>query len=124
MKNRYRKFLRGNVYWSHDSQTGKQASLKTKNEKEAVQLLNVKNHPYQNAAYNLEMARTHLKFGDETLAKRTWSDVFANKTESVNGNTRIRWITAEFLTEWDSHPGPRGQNFLFSYALFLNASEP
>ena len=30
MKNRYRKFRRGNVWWCHDSQTGKQSTLKTK----------------------------------------------------------------------------------------------
>ncbi len=71
MKNRYRKFLRGNVYWSHDGQTGKQESLKTKNPKEAVQILNVKNYPHLNAAFNLEMARTHLKFGDEMHPLRT-----------------------------------------------------
>jgi hypothetical protein len=68
------------------------SSSAPRNEKEAIQILNVKNNPHQNAAFNLEMARTHLKFGDETLAKRTWNDVFANKTEATAGNTRIRWI--------------------------------
>jgi integrase len=94
MKNRYRKFRRGNVFWCHDSQTGKQTSLKTKIEHEAVQFLNIKNQPFQNAAYNLEMARTHLKFGDEMLAKRTWHDVFDHKITTTTGNTQIRWTTA------------------------------
>jgi integrase len=94
MKNRYRKFRRGNVFWCHDSQTGKQTSLKTKNEHEAIQFLNVKNQPFQNAAFNLEMARTHLKFGDESLAKRTWHDVFEHKIATTSDNTQLRWTTA------------------------------
>jgi hypothetical protein len=36
MKNRYRKFRRGNVWWCQDNQTGKQNSLKTKSEDEAI----------------------------------------------------------------------------------------
>jgi hypothetical protein len=37
-KNRYRKFRRGNAWWSHDSQTSKQSSLTTKGEEEAMAL--------------------------------------------------------------------------------------
>jgi hypothetical protein len=39
MKNRYRKFRRGNVWWRQDNQTGKQESLKTKSKDEAIELL-------------------------------------------------------------------------------------
>ena len=46
MKNCYRKFRRGNVWWYQDNQTGKQSSLKTKNEAEAIHLLDVMNRPY------------------------------------------------------------------------------
>jgi hypothetical protein len=45
MKNRYRKFRRGDVWWCHDSQTGKQTTLKTKSKDAAIRLLDSMNQP-------------------------------------------------------------------------------
>jgi hypothetical protein len=74
MKNRYRKFRRGNVWWSHDSQTGKQDSLRTKSKDEAIELLITMNKPYQNAGFHLQMARTHFLVADARGATRKWRD--------------------------------------------------
>ncbi len=94
MKNRYRKFGRGNVWWCHDSQTGKQSTLKTKSEADALRLLDSMNQPYQNADFHLEMARTHLKQGDARRVTRTWQSVFDAIVAAKTGSTRFRWERA------------------------------
>ncbi len=53
---RYRMFRRGNVFWSHDGETGKQESLATKDRREAQAILRAKNEPHRNAALNLQIA--------------------------------------------------------------------
>ena len=90
MKNRYRKFRRGNVWWSHDSQTGKQDSLKTKSKDEAIELLLTMNKPYQNAGFHIQMARTHLLVADARGATRTWQDAFEEIIGLKSGNTKFR----------------------------------
>lgn len=94
MRNRYRKFRRGNVWWSHDGQTGKQSTLKTKSKAEAIRLLDSMNQPYQNAGFHLEMARTHLKQGDARRVTRTWQNVFDDIIRAKTGATKFRWERA------------------------------
>ena len=94
MKNRYRKFRRGKIWWCHDSQTGKQSTLKTKSKPDACRMLDLMNQPYQNADFHLEMARTHLKQGDVKRITRTWQHVFDAIIEGRNGSTRQRWERA------------------------------
>jgi integrase len=94
MKNRYRMFRRGNVFWCHDSQTGKQESLRTKDRKEAISSLDVKNRPYAVAGFHLQMAQTHLRMGDADKIRRTWQEVMNRVIETKTKNTRIRWERA------------------------------
>ena len=75
IKNRYRKFLRGSVYWVHDAETGKQRTLKTKDKREAARLLDAMNQPYADAGFHLQMARTHLQYSDAKKIQRTWQEV-------------------------------------------------
>jgi hypothetical protein len=72
MKNQYRMFRRGNVWWCHENQTGKQESLKTKDKTEAVRLLSIRNEPYRFSAFNLQLARTHLQMSNPEITRRTW----------------------------------------------------
>jgi hypothetical protein len=57
MKQRYLLFPRGRVFYSEDSTTGKQTSLRTKDEGEARRLLAAKNEAHVQPALNLQIAR-------------------------------------------------------------------
>jgi len=83
------------MWWYHDGQTGKQASLKTRIESEALRLLDIMNQPSQAAGYHLQMARTHLQYGDAEGLRRTWHDVFAAVIACKTGKTKFRWERAE-----------------------------
>lgn len=73
--NRYRLFRRGQVYYSHDSVTKKQASLQTTSKSEAERLLTAKNEADQNPQFNLALARVYLSGHDPDLATRKWTAV-------------------------------------------------
>ena len=53
-------FNRAGVYYSEDTTTGKQHSLRTKNEAEALTLLHSKNEAHRQPVLNLHIARTYL----------------------------------------------------------------
>jgi len=75
MRMRYRMFRRGNVFWSHDGETGKQESLGTKDRREAEKVLHAKNEPHRNAALSLQIGRAYLAASDPKMMTRTWHDV-------------------------------------------------
>ena len=58
MTRRYRIFLRGNTYYAHDAETGKQTSLRTRDKRKAESLLLAKNEADNQPLMNLAMART------------------------------------------------------------------
>jgi hypothetical protein len=60
MKQRYRMFPRGSVFYAEDTTTGKQESLKTKDRTEARRLLAAKNEAHVQPALNLHIARAYL----------------------------------------------------------------
>jgi hypothetical protein len=72
MKPRFIMFRRSGVYYSEDTVTRKQHSLRTKDESEAVTLLNAKNESFRQPVLNRQIARTYLKATDAEAAKRTW----------------------------------------------------
>ena len=75
MKNKYTLFKRGTVYYIQDSQTGKQTSLRTKNETEARSLLNARNEAQRQPILNLHLARAYLTASDPAFVERTWQVV-------------------------------------------------
>jgi len=78
MQNRYRLFRRAeDVYYWHDSETGKQGSLKTKIKREAALLLTAKNESKRVSVINLAVGRAYLSAHDSKMTTRTWSDVMA-----------------------------------------------
>jgi len=101
MKNHYRKFRRGNVWWCQDNETGKQQSLKTKDESEAIELLIAMNKPSQNAGFHRQMARTHLLVADERGATRTWQNAFDEIIRLANGPTKARWERVKKCKSFD-----------------------
>src|SRR5262249_55406267 len=75
MRKKFRLFRRGNVFYCHDDETGKQESLKTGDRCEAQRLLSVKNQPHEQAFVNLQIARPYLSAADPAIGERTWQDV-------------------------------------------------
>ena len=90
MNHRYILFRRAGVFYSQDTTTGKQISLRTKNESEAVTLLHSKNEAHRQPILNLQIARTYLTAADPEVAKRTWQMPMNEMTKTKTGSTRIR----------------------------------
>jgi hypothetical protein len=57
MKTKYTLFRRGPVFYMQDSETGKQTSLRTRDETEARSLLNARNEALRQPVLNLHLAR-------------------------------------------------------------------
>lgn len=100
MKMRYRKFLRGRIWWVQDSRpqpngkAGKQKNLRTRDEAEAERLLASLNEPYRFAAYNLQMARTQLQMASPEITSRTWQEVMVAVVKLKFGVTKDRYERA------------------------------
>ena len=75
MKTKYTLFRRGEMFYMQDSATGRQTSLRTKDETEAKRLLNARNAAQQQPTLNLHLARAYLTASDPAFVERTWQTV-------------------------------------------------
>ena len=74
MKTKFKMFRRENgVFYTEDTTTGKQASLRTKDETEAASLLHAKNEAQRQPVLNLHLARAYLTASDPAFVERTCS---------------------------------------------------
>jgi hypothetical protein len=87
MKSRFILFKRAGVYYSEDTVTRKQHSLRTKDEAEAFTLLHSKNEAHRQPVLNLHIARTYLAATDPEIAKRTWQVPMDEMTRIKTGPT-------------------------------------
>jgi len=94
MKTRFIMFNRAGVYYSEDTTTGKQHSLRTKNEAEALALLHSKNEAHRQPVLNLHIARTYLTATDPEVARRTWQTAMDEMTKTKTGSTHARHVVA------------------------------
>ena len=90
-------FRRGSVFYAEETATGKQTSLRTKDEAEATTLLNTKNEATRQPAMNLEFAQVYLQHADPTMAQRTLSLTDEELLEAL-GEWRIG-VLKEYLME-------------------------
>jgi len=90
MNQRFTMFRRAGVYYSQDSVSGKQISLRTKDESEALTILHSKNEAHRQPVLNLQIARTYLTATDPEVAKRTWQTPMDEMTKTKTGPTRAR----------------------------------
>ncbi len=91
MKDRYRLFRRrGGVYYLHDSESGKQESLRTNDKAEARQIANAKNGAARQPMLNLALAKTFLSAHDARMLTRTWSEVFEQFQTHGRESSRCR----------------------------------
>src|SRR5437016_1544970 len=95
MKNRNRLFQRKNgIFFIEDNLTRKQESLKTRDKKAALRILNARNEAHVQPAINREIAKAYLMASDPISAKRDWQYVMNSMSETKRGNTRARWERA------------------------------
>ena len=90
MKQRFILFRRNGVFYAEDTTTGKQASLRTKDEGEALTLLHSKNEAHRQPAINLQIAKSYLAATDESFVKRTWREVMAEFVKLKKGSNHPR----------------------------------
>ena len=90
MKSKFILFRRAGVFYSEDTTTGKQHSLRTKDEAEALTLLHSKNEAHRQPVLNLQIARTYLTATDPEVANRTWQTAMDELTKTKSDTTRTR----------------------------------
>jgi hypothetical protein len=94
MKNRFILFQRGKIYYSQDTINGKQHSLRTTDEAEALTLLNAKNESFRQPALNLQVARAYLTASDPALVRRTWQNVMDEIRTHGKEQTQLRYTSS------------------------------
>ena len=75
MKQRLILFRRAGVFCSENITTRQQTSLRTKDQSEALTLLNARNESFQQPDLDLQIARAYLTASDPAMTKRTWQCV-------------------------------------------------
>ncbi len=60
IKTKYTLFRRGGIFYSQDSATGQQKSLRTRDEPDAVKLISARNDAHHQPLLNLHLARAYL----------------------------------------------------------------
>ena len=94
MKTRYILFRRDNgVYYTEDTTSGKQSSLRTREETEAKSLLNAKNEAQRQPVLNLHLARAYLTASDPAFVERTWSVVMEQMQSRGKDSSRERYAS-------------------------------
>src|SRR3989442_11511906 len=108
MKNRFRLYRRpkGGVFYAHDSVTGKQESLGTRDSAEAVTLLNARNESVRQPQLNLQIAKAYLAGTDSAVSTRTWQHALDALIETKSGSTRDRCRRASKGAALDLIRGP------------------
>jgi integrase len=93
MKTKYTLFRRGGIYYSQDSATGQQKSLRTRDEAEALKLINARNEAHRQPVLNLHLARAYLTASDPAFVERTWQTVMAQLQARGQDNSRERYAS-------------------------------
>lgn len=104
MKTRYRlirRGIRGCRFYCVDTLTGKRASLRTRNEDEATQIVQAKNQALRQPILNLQIAKAYLAGTDSGIATRAWKHAMQAHLETKQGANRKRWSVALKDTAFD-----------------------
>ena len=137
MKNRYRLYRRklGGVFYVHDSETGKQESLGTRDRAEATTLLNARNESVRQPQLNLQIAKAYLAGTDSGVsdhgknAKECEATIAAIHDETGIDEYALLWSVKEykktrvkyFTSDWDAWIASHG---LGAHDLPVSASAP
>lgn len=93
MKNQYTLFRRGDVFYVQERATGRQTSLRTKDETEARSLLHARNEAQRQPVLNLHLARAYLAASDPAFVQRTWQSVMDQLQARGKDSSRERYQT-------------------------------
>ncbi len=115
MKTKFTMFRRGEMFYMQDSATGKQTSLRTKDETEAKSLLNARNEAQRQPVLNLHLARAYLTASDPAFVERTWQTGAAQGDAAALTAEHIDW-QSRTITYFRAKTGSRAQ-FTISKAL-------
>jgi integrase len=91
MNTKYTLFRRNGIYYSQDSVTGQQKSLRTRDEAEALQLINARNEAHRQPVLNLQLARAYLTASDPAFVERTWQMVMDQLQARGKDASRLRY---------------------------------
>ena len=94
MKTKFNLFRRGIVFYMEDTATGKQTSLRTKDEAEARSLLNARNEASRQPVLNLHIARAYLTASDPAFMERNWQNVMEQLQSRGKDSSRERYASA------------------------------
>ena len=90
MKPQYRLFRRKGVYYVQHAPTGKQESLRTRDEGEAHALLSARNEAARTPALNLAIGHAYLSASDPEMPRRTWRAAMSAVSESGRPSSQAR----------------------------------
>ena len=93
MKTKYTLFRRGGIYYCQDSATGQQKSLRTRDEAEALRLINARNEAQRQPTLNLHLARAYLTASDPAFVERTWQTVMEQLQSRGKDSSRERYAS-------------------------------
>src|SRR5208283_5925365 len=93
MKTKFTLFRRNGVYYSQDTATGQQKSLRTRDEAEASKLVNATNEAYRQPVLNLHLARAYLTASDPAFVERTWQTVMEQLQARGKDSSRERYAS-------------------------------
>jgi integrase len=93
MKTKFTLFRRNGIYYSQDTATGQQKSLRTRDETEALQLVNASNEAHRQPVLNLQLARAYLTASDPAFVERTWQTVMEQLQARGKDSSRERYET-------------------------------
>jgi len=71
MKQRFKLFRRGEMFYCEDTETHQQVSLRTNVKDEALALLHARNEAQRQPSLNRQIARAYLTACDPLIASRT-----------------------------------------------------
>jgi len=102
MKTKFNLLRRNGVFYTEDTTTGKQTSLRTKDETEAKSLLNAKNEAQRQPNLNLHLARAYLTASDPAFVERTWQTVMEQLQSRGKDSSRERYATVFKSASYDA----------------------
>jgi hypothetical protein len=94
MKARFILFRRCGIYYSEDTATGKQSSLRTRRASEAAAILNARNESVRQPGLNLQIARAYLAASDPHSVERTWQNVMDQIQTNGKADCQTRYVRA------------------------------
>ena len=91
MNTKYTLFRRNGVYYSQDTATGQQKSLRTRDETEALKLIHASNEAHRQPVLNLQLARAYLTASDPAFVERTWQTAIGQLQARGKDSSRERY---------------------------------